>query len=329
MSLYRNILNQAWKITWNNKYLWFFGLFAALLASGGEYEILSGGFGDTTFQGSFLWIEQFKQTGVFKRQALYNLGDIAKNDTFSFIMILFILLIVTALALFLVWLSVVSQAALVNNTAKHLDNNGGNLKEGVNAGMKNFWPVLGLNVFLKLVVYIVFFLFGLPVIYVATRTGLIFANIFYICLFVIFIAVVLAVSFITKYATGYIVLKKEKISKAFKSSWKLFAKNWIVSMEMALILFCISLVVSLAYLLFILVFAIPFILLAVIALKLSVALFLFVMLLILAFYVLSLFFVGATLSTFQISSWTILFLQLLHKGVESKLARVVGGLLKS
>ena len=40
MSFYRNILKQAWKITWRNKYLWWLGIFAALLGNGGEFEIL-------------------------------------------------------------------------------------------------------------------------------------------------------------------------------------------------------------------------------------------------------------------------------------------------
>jgi hypothetical protein len=40
MSLYRSILKRAWEISWKFKYLWFFGLFAALLGNGGEFEII-------------------------------------------------------------------------------------------------------------------------------------------------------------------------------------------------------------------------------------------------------------------------------------------------
>ncbi len=36
MTLYRDILGQSLKSAWHNKYLWFFGLFAALLGNAGE-----------------------------------------------------------------------------------------------------------------------------------------------------------------------------------------------------------------------------------------------------------------------------------------------------
>jgi hypothetical protein len=51
MTLYRSIFRQAWAITWQYKYLWFFGFFAALLGNGGEYEILSKGLRGDMSQG--------------------------------------------------------------------------------------------------------------------------------------------------------------------------------------------------------------------------------------------------------------------------------------
>jgi hypothetical protein len=36
---YRPILKKAWHIAWRFKYLWFFGLFAALLGTGGMYNV--------------------------------------------------------------------------------------------------------------------------------------------------------------------------------------------------------------------------------------------------------------------------------------------------
>ena len=38
-SIYRSILKQAVNIAWKFKYLWFFGLFAALAGNGGIYNI--------------------------------------------------------------------------------------------------------------------------------------------------------------------------------------------------------------------------------------------------------------------------------------------------
>ena len=48
MSLYRKILKQALVLSWQNKYLWFFGLFATLFIDNSGFEFLlqlSGGGG--------------------------------------------------------------------------------------------------------------------------------------------------------------------------------------------------------------------------------------------------------------------------------------------
>lgn len=326
MSLYRNMIRQAWNTTWSNKYLWFFGLFAALVSSGGEYEILVRGLG-TDAGGDPGGLNRIRETGIFSKQALVNLGDILKNDTSSFVIALIVGLLILALSLFLIWLAVVSQAALVNNVAGHLGGKAGDFKGGMVAGMKKFWPVLGLNAISKAVVYLIFIIFGLPVIYTASKAGLVMANLLYVLLFIIFVIVVLTLSFIIKYAIGYTVIKGSKILESIKSGWNLFAKNWLVSMEMALLLFFVSLVVSFAYFLVMLVFAIPFMLLIFAFAKISTLAFMFVITMALIFYFATLVLVGSTLSTFQVASWTALFLQLAEKGAESKLVRVINGLL--
>lgn len=327
--LYRDILSQALKITWKNKYLWFFGLFAAILGNGGEYEILSRNIGNSSAGGTLAWFKGIKQTGIFSWQAVDNIINLAKTDTISLIMVFVVGLILVALSAFVVWLSIVSQVALVSGAANQIsDGKGGDIKSGLMFGIKKFWPVFSLNLMAKVIIFAIFVILGLPVIYFASSYGTILANLFYVLMFIVFALIVLALSFIVKYAIGYAVIKGDRTWEALKAGWNLFVKNWIVSLEMAILLFLISLVVSLLYLLAVLIFAIPFILLIYIFFKLNIAIAAFITFLAIVFYVVSLGLIGATLSTFLVSSWTGLFLELVNKGGESKLVRVVNGLLE-
>ncbi len=45
------------------------------------------------------------------------------------------------------------------------------------------------------------------------------------------------VSFIAKYAIIGVVLKDWRFSQALKLSWKLFTRNWLLSLEIAIVLF--------------------------------------------------------------------------------------------
>src|SRR3989339_1784743 len=116
MQLYRGIIKQAMDITWKSKYLWFFGLFAALLGNGGEYEILfralSGNFNDDFFSG----FRMIADTGVFSMQGLRNFGNLLITQPISVIVAILVLVIFLALFAFVIWLVNVSQATLVNNT---------------------------------------------------------------------------------------------------------------------------------------------------------------------------------------------------------------------
>ena len=68
MTLYRDIIKEAWQITWRRRFLWFFGLFAVLLGNGGEYEILFQNFDAISDQ----------------QRLIYNLQNISEAKTVLF-----------------------------------------------------------------------------------------------------------------------------------------------------------------------------------------------------------------------------------------------------
>jgi len=321
MPFYRNILKQAWQLTWHNKYLWWFGVFAALLGNGGELEILFNNAGANPSQAIFPSWQRIAATGVFKWQTFANIGNLLKTDALNITLVLLSCLAVLAILLFLVWLVIVAQAALVNNSAAVIRQKKNNFRDGLAAGLLNFWPVFGLNVLVKAVIYVLLVAVSLPVIFFQTSFS---ANVFYIIALVIMVPLAIVLSFIIKYAIAYVVIDKSRVVEALGQSWRLFKNNWLISFEMAVILFAINLLVGLAIILVILTLAVPFLFLGLIFhYAFSVVGSWLIAALAFACFIATIVFTGAALSVFQVSSWTGLFLELDSKGGTAKLVRLI------
>ena len=117
--------------------------------------------------------------------------------------------------------------------------------------------------------------------------------------------------------------KIKKMIDAVRLGWELFLSNWLVSLEMAFILFGISFLTTLCVFLSLAILAIPLMLIAYIALQLaSLGLFWFILFSFLILFILIVVLVGSVLTTFQIASWTGLFIELINKGAVSKIVRV-------
>lgn len=323
MFLYRNILLQAWQLTWRHKYLWFFGLFAALLGNGGVLEIFFRVFSGDVSQG---WLPGFgflQEINFFSLSTLANMGRLLVSDPLSLLFTLTVFLLVIFVGGFLIWLIMVSQAALVHNAGRNINGKSHDFKDGLDVGMKKFWPVLGLNILVKIVISLVFLIISIPALLSIARADLFSANLFYVLAFLLFVPLAIIISFIIKYAIACVVIKGNKISEALIAGWQLFIKNWLVSLEMAFILFFINFMVGLGIIILFLLLSIPFLFLGLLFIKVAwyVNLWLIIVLAVIL-YLIIIIIIGSGLATFQVSSWTGLFIKLVKQGGVSKLARV-------
>jgi len=320
MALYRGVLGQGWQNAWRNKYLWFFGLFAALLGNGAEFRMMSEAGSEQTL---FPTLQDIASTGVFSLQGLENLGKLMVKDPASVIILFLIFLLIAVLFVFLLWLSVVSQGALVNNAARFKNNHSHDFRSGLDSGIKHFWPVLGMNAILKIVIFVAFVILSFLLINSGARDMV--GNILFVVFFVIFIPLVVVLSFIVKYAIAYVIIKGESFLNALRLGWQLFVRNWLISIEMAFILFFINFLAVVGLALLLLVLAIPFLFIMIVFSSVAVSFsFWFLFLASSILYILLAMWLGAVLSTFQVSSWTILFLELVSRGGVSKLIRLFG-----
>lgn len=325
MSIYRKIISQAWKTTWQNKYLWFFGLFAMLLGNGGELEIIFRNLNLSLDQGIVAGLKSFADTGLFQISTLGNIAKLMQQDPISTLVAICVLLTMLLIGLFLVWLTVVSQAALINNAVKINYGKKHDFQDGVAVGMSKFWSVFSLNAILKILLYLTFILLSLPLLANLSRSASILNGLLFLILFIFFIPLAMSLSFITRYTTAYIIVKNEKFFDALKMGWLLFKKNWLVSLEMAFLLFAINFAVGIGLIMVTLILAVPFLFVAWIFFYWSMV-FNFWTLIALAFvvFMIMVVFTGAMLSTFQTAAWTGLYLELLGAGAISKITRVFG-----
>lgn len=325
MLSYRAILKQAWRLSWKNKMLWFLGFFASLVSFTVETKIMSRSFNQESGIASLNDLILFISTGIFSANAWHNALNLFKSNPGTMILLIIFLLIILAITLFFLWLAVSSQIGIINAVAKisKKQNEKLTIKNLLKGAQKRFWPVLFLNLAISLLINILFILISLLLIIVIIKSQ-IFTSILYGIIFIIFVPVALFLSFITKYAIAYVILEGKKFAPAIKEAWKLFFNNWLISVEMAIILFFINII---AIVLFSLLSFIIFTLFFGIALSMNMlasSIFLFWLFIIIGFLLVMAVMVlgGSFINVFQTASWTNLFVQLKGEGGSSKLERV-------
>lgn len=323
MFSHRNILKQAWVITWKHKYLWFLGLFASLVAGGGswEYQVITQNLGRNPIEGSYLHLGNILAIGDILKNFCLGLANLFQQDFWMILNTLSILLITAILLISFVWLAITSQAALVGSVKKiltakkKLENL--SVRDSLSEGCRHFWPVLGLNVFIKILIYFVVFIVGLPLLFMVISNALVLFAV-YVIIFVIFIPLAMSLSLLIKYAIAYKVITNKSFVASLEAGAKLFRDNWLVSLEMAIILFLFNFLFSGLVLIFLALFLLP---LGLLGLMLNLF-WLVILILFLAIVVVIIF--GSALTTFQTAAWTGLFWQLKEEGGLAKLERLFG-----
>jgi hypothetical protein len=323
MFSHRSLLKQAIIIAWKHKYLWVCGLFASLVASSGswEYKILTENLNQNLADGGSYKLNGFLSIGEIIKNFFLGLGNIFRYDFISVLNAITLILITLLILVGFIWLAIVSQAALVSSVKKIATTKKKeadiSLREEFGYGNSHFWPVLGLNFLTKILISVAFFIIGLPLLFIIIRDSA-FSALIYTVLFVIFFPIATGLALMLKYAIAYKVLENTSFVKSVKKAWRLFLNNWLVSLEMAVILFLISLLASGLVLLVLFLALMPLLLLGL----MFNAIWLITLVMLIAIIVIAL--AGSLLTTFQVTTWTTLFLRLRDKGAAAKLERLFG-----
>lgn len=250
--VYRQTLREAWRLTWQHKFLWFFGFFAFLLNVG----ILSGVI--TFFQNINIVSTQSDKVAdakiIYENHTLgfiwNNVKSFGTDLTFSNAVTLIIILAIFA---FFIWMSVVSQGALINATSTFRAGKKTTPEDTFRQGMNNFWPVLWLNVLKFAATTGLAIIISIPLLSLFLTQNndqwvsiLVFAN------FIILIPLATIVGFLLQFALTSAVLKKRTVWQAIVDAVQIFRKHWLATIEMALLLL---LIMSIAAYFFSLIFS--------------------------------------------------------------------------
>ena len=312
---YRQALKASWRLAWNHKILWIFGLFAAFWGQMGLMDLLS----KLTLSSSYLGFSPvwWMTPRIWFNTSLYNqLGF--NNSTWIWLIWLGVLLL--GMLALLIFMSISSQGTIIKSASKMVKSDDlPDLEKAWQAGTKHFWRLLFLNVFKKIIlVCLGFFLGALAVLLTFVNSGL---NIlFFIILFIILAGVGMIISFLAVYAAAYVVVENYKLFEAIGAAWKFFTKHWLVSIEVGLIVLVLNVALTIVAVAGLFLVFFPSLLFWLGAVILSSQLLVLIGTLV-GFILLTLFIflLVAIFSVFNISIWTYLFAKMHHEGIKSRI----------
>ncbi len=235
MYTYRQIILQALKIAWEKPLFWFFGFFLALLGAGNELELFSGSYG---FGGQGVFLAIFQGIGasdLFTPAGIQGLTRTIFLHPIYIFVFAFLFLLFFAVAMLIIWLTIVSQSAIIGNAIAASKNKEFSFAQAFSLGINNFWPILVINLILKtIVVFLVVFIGFAALVDIIGKIG-------FIIIFDLFIFLMVASSFLARLGVCGIVLKGWKLKESIINAVSLIKKNWLILIEITVILFLITL----------------------------------------------------------------------------------------
>lgn len=323
-NFYRGLLKRSWEISWKYKWLWLFGFFATLLGNGTFYESVLRGFTNLSEGRSiFYTIKEYVNSGLLSIFSWTRLLELWETDsTFVSLSVLTLITILLILAIFIV-MSVVSQIAIIKSAVTLDEKKKITKLQAFRSGMEKFWPVFWLNVITRVLMFGMVLIIAFCVSLFLAKP-IVWSFFLYIFAFLCLLLLGIIIYFITIYAGAFIVLRDKKVWTALRYSWYIFRSNALLNFEFGLLLFFINVLVGIIGVV-IAVFAVsPFILLYFLMIAMHLSAFSFVVgFIILGLVALIMVLIGSWFTTFNITSWSLLFEELALKNGKAKLLRII------
>jgi len=318
--VYRDVLSRAVHTAWHERRFWPLAFCAALLASGGTYDVI--------------WkaTETIKNQGLILTNGSTRLGELGTSFARALggsapllgianglEVVMTVAIILVAFAAF----SCICQGALVYAVGAIHRGTPTTFKEALGVGAGAFWPIAALNALVLATLWILRFLVALAL-HLALGNTTIGNWFLYLASYVVFIAIVFVIYMVHIFALNAMILQGAPVADAIVRGYMTFKKHWVTAIETTALLFLAAIgiwaiFVCLYFILMIPLFA------AVIAASVlqSQAMLQAIMGIGLAAFIFSLFAATAFTTLLQYSTWTYLYRRLGEGGVLPKLHRFV------
>lgn len=316
--VYREILPQALRFSWKHPHLWVFGIFAALLNTGGALDVFWKFFNSVQSQGTDIFIGN---TAV----RLWEAAQATAGSVHAWLPFARGLLAVSLLTvLFMAFsaLSCICQGALVHAIGVWKSNKKNTFKQALWVGARALFPIAVLNILILTTIWIARFGVSLPLAMALGRDHSAFTAV-YVVSFIVFFVLALVMAIIQVYALNAMILQGASLAQAFSRAWELFKSHWLVTIETAVIQSVMVLLIGLAATIATTILSLPSLLLYVLSLMNNN--FLLFQVALGTFMAITLLFLLAVLGftvSFQYAVWTLMFRKLGEGGVVPKMHRL-------
>lgn len=305
-ALYRTLIRDAWKLTLERKALWVFGIFAALITTGGVVDVALASLKkvrsgsnllEQLFSSSFVGYDLFAQYV----QQLHLLGPTRTS---------WLIAITTLCAIALFIMAIVSQAALVLGAkSKHTPEPYKIRKEA----LAHFWDLFVIAVLTKLFNAILIMLLTLPLVLLYIQTTTYNAWLFFLMMLV-FLPAIVIVNIIAMLSLMDIVHKGHRPLHAISYALNVFKRQWLGTLEFGLLLFMLVFSAGLLLTGLLVLFAIPYSVIYTVALLSgSYTVFLVANVISALAVVMSILIFGGAAVTFQYTAWYQFYKRAMHK----------------
>lgn len=314
--VYREVIPQALKTAWRNPVLWIFGIFAAVLNTGGSLDAVWKFFNAIQNQGNELFIGD----------AAVKIWSVGTYGGFHFLPFFQALLALCALCLILLAVAgfaCISQGVIVQSIGGTWKNGSrGKLKAALLVSSRALIPIAVLNLLIIVAIWLARFLVSLPLAIALGRENALFTAI-YIVSFIVFFVLAIALSIMQIYALNAMILQGATLAEAFRRAWLVLKEHWLVSLETAVLQALAILIMTIIALIVLMILCFPPAILYVMAIfrnnvtlfQISAGTFVGIAVIFLVF------FTGFTV-TFQYALWTLMFRKFGEGGVVPKLHRI-------
>lgn len=323
--VYRDVLALAFRTAWHERRFWPLAFFASLLLTSGAYDVILRAAEQVSDYGLAFGPDASRVETV---RAAFAVAIGPGSDLVGILSGLQAVIVVAIIFVALAALSCVCQAGLVYAIGASRRGLKTSVPDAFRVGGGAFWPVVALNALALSTIWILRFLAAFPLFLALDRSS---SSIWllYVVSFLVFIAISFIVSIVQIFALNALVLQGAPVGDAIVRGYMLFKKNWVVTVETALLLLVIAIGIGTLFLGVYLILLVPMFAAVVSAALLQSEILLYgAMGLGLALFFIGIFVVTSFLTQFQYATWTFLYRKLGEGGVLPKLhrwARAIAG----
>ncbi len=309
---YFEALKHSFQLVWKNKSLWVFGILSALFVSP---------FGLGGFWGQFtLTSNEASKIAYFPLPAFFQ--ALSHSDPANFVSLVWLLEIILAVFIIVVFISVCAQTSLIINACEYYKKKTHSaLSATWHKSYKYFWKILSFDLIRKFILALL--LISAAGLWIIAPENSFWSSLYLISSFVVLVLISFIVSSALTYASGYAVIEGKSVWQSLKKGFLLLREHFLVSLEISLVMMLLDLVLAAFVSTIIILSFIPATLIWFVAgLFSSITLFTIALVIGLLTMIVLVVLIGGFYNAFNTGTWMYLFMKMHHVGILSRIGHI-------